>query len=180
MTSLSWALATRANELLGDGQWHNHEKVVLELSRVVPPGRAVREAEAGRNRPKSDGRVAPPERKGRNLDAESQVKIGARAIVREFLRNGVAYEVSGGEGAGTRGHDPAKKVRQVRMPAVLHGDPQRLQIDQLKYEREMLRERTAELEQRNSELTDQVDRFMAYLKDNDHADAAERLLAGPG
>lgn len=169
--ALGGLLRRRAYELLADGEWANYEQVMHALMRHVPPGIAVRRAEASRLADhKQRGTIpkdatAPPPRK-RPAPAERQVYTGARAIVGEMLQNQRVFEtdVPGARGAGLR--NPNRRIRMINPPrGVVSGNPVVAQRDQLAAENEQLR--------------DQLDRFVAYLKDIGHADAVDKLSTGP-
>lgn len=70
----------RAVEILDGGGWHDMEDVIADLSRLVPPGRAIRRNE--RDRAASGG---PPTRHN-PLPVEEMIRSGARSIVRELIR----------------------------------------------------------------------------------------------
>jgi len=163
MTGLQYALATRADELLGDGQWHNYEKTIRALLRLVPPGRAMRRNEMDRvaNR-KTQGKSADIARK-RPATAQQRIYSGARSITRDFLTTG-AFETNR---KGQPNHaDNERQIRQVHQHRALEAnrDPLRVQRDRFEAEAMQLRE--------------YVDRLEGYLKDNGHADAIDRLKAG--
>jgi len=72
----------RLSELLGDGQWHDAEPVIRDLSKLVPPGVAVRRNERARRKSKYD---RGPEKRKRPITAEAAVRSGARMVVRAVL-----------------------------------------------------------------------------------------------
>lgn len=101
----------RARELLGDDRWHDYELIVHELVKVIPPGRAVREAEKlrvaqARKRARYAGRSVPDRvvlsrRTPRELD---QIRYtGARSIVRKML-NGSDFDID----------PPIRQPRRIR------------------------------------------------------------------
>lgn len=87
MNNTSGPIRHKAEELLADGEWHNYEKIVHELMRMVPPGFAARTAE--RSRRSSGGitraHVRPAARK-RPIPVDEQIRIGARIIARGVLK----------------------------------------------------------------------------------------------
>lgn len=88
----------RARELLADGGWHDYEQVMRELVKVIPPGRAVREADSlrvaqVRKRARYAGRT-PPDKPARQRhgDLDRIRTTGARAIIRKML-NGAEFDI---------------------------------------------------------------------------------------
>lgn len=96
----------RAEILLADGEWHQYERVVSQLIRLVPPGVAARRAEAMR---KASSNYEGPEKRVRHRDLDQVIRTGARAVVKDVLRDERAFVV---EPSG-RLDDPS--VRKVRM-----------------------------------------------------------------
>lgn len=88
-----------ARQLLADGAWHDYEQVMRQLIKVIPPGRAIREAEKlrvvqARKRARYVGNAvpdAPPRRRPGDLDRMRET--GARSIVRKML-NGANFQIS--------------------------------------------------------------------------------------
>ena len=72
----------RARELLVDGQWHDFEETLKELTKKVPPGVALRRAETNRLK----GGTSQPERV-EQPGLERLIHIGKRAVAREALRD---------------------------------------------------------------------------------------------
>jgi len=100
-------ILTRAVELTEDGQWHNMEKLLRELAKMVPPGRAMRRAES--NRLNVGG---PPQRA--TGEVERILKTGRRSIVRDFVRP-PWFELDPPVAVSGR-VDPDRKVRLVQVP----------------------------------------------------------------
>lgn len=117
-------MARKANELLGDGEWHDLEEVMVALMDFVPPGVAERAAEASR---KHSTRNQDSVRK-KPATKEQAIRYGARIKVTAFLR-GLSWEIDQ-PGLG-RGAGPPRRIRQLRPHTSLRGDPYRLQRDQL-------------------------------------------------
>lgn len=87
-------LAVRATDLMKDRRWHEHEHIVRELMKVVPPGPAVRRNESDRaasyrqmHRELGPDEPVPPRK--RPLSREKQIEAGQRSLVREFLSSNV-------------------------------------------------------------------------------------------
>jgi hypothetical protein len=112
-------LLVRAVELLEDGKWHDLDKTVRELSRLVPPGRAIRRAE--QNRAQASGTPT----RTRQLSHERLIASGARSIAREVMRP-PHFEIdppaSTGRPANT--DDGRKRVRLVQVPPRVERDRQ--------------------------------------------------------
>jgi hypothetical protein len=98
-------LQRRAVELLGDGQWRDFETVVAELSKLVPPGQAVRKSEKIRRAAKG-----APEQRKKTRDAERLIASGARTFAREALRESNGFEQR------VDPFDGARLVRMRKMP----------------------------------------------------------------
>lgn len=73
----------RAYELLADGEWHDREEIMFEISKVITPGVAVRHAETVRQT--SGTYPAPPERKVPRSQA-FLIASGKRSLARSALR----------------------------------------------------------------------------------------------
>ena len=71
-------LVMRAVELLEDGEWHYVEDVLRELMKMVPPGRALRQAEQQRQ---YDG----PAQRVRHKSERQLIEIGRRLLARRAL-----------------------------------------------------------------------------------------------
>jgi hypothetical protein len=100
-------ILTRAVEICADGRWHDHGALVRELSKMVPPGRAMRRAES--NRVKGGG---TPERTN-EAQAHRILESGRRSIVKEFVRKPwFETDPPGRQPQGTR-----LRVRLVKVPA---------------------------------------------------------------
>jgi hypothetical protein len=95
----------RLHELIGDGQWHDVEPVIRDLTKLVPPGVAIRYNE--RNRRKAGG--AGPEQRVRPIAPEDAIRAGARGLINATIgvTNG-SYEL--------RWDNYTRQVRQVREP----------------------------------------------------------------
>lgn len=75
-------------EYLADEEWHDAEKVIRIGSAAVPPGVAIRLAEADRVaiwKKDHPGQPVPPRIK--NLDKDYQIRVGARRYAVQVLRN---------------------------------------------------------------------------------------------
>lgn len=78
-------------ELLEDGEWHETEKIINVLVKLVPPGRAKRKAEWIRvGRARAAGRPAPERSKPRS--DEFLIRSGARRIVRDAIARTLRVE----------------------------------------------------------------------------------------
>jgi hypothetical protein len=76
--------SVRATELLADGEWHDREKVMAEIAKVITPGIAIRHAEQVRLGAGTAG-SAPKERvKPRSQDF--LIASGKRSLARIALR----------------------------------------------------------------------------------------------
>ena len=73
----------RALELLADGEWHDRERLYVEMGKLVPPGLAFRHAEMVRRT--SQRGQAPAERQVPR-SSEFLIASGKRSIVRMALR----------------------------------------------------------------------------------------------
>lgn len=100
---------------LADGRWHDYEQLVRTMSGLVPPGQAIRNAEATRvglirRRAAARGQPLPagyePLRQ-RRASREELIRAGSRNIVRKAL-NGSRLEV---DPAGHIGADQDKRIR---------------------------------------------------------------------
>lgn len=151
--ALSYELARRADELLGDGEWHNYEATMRALIRLVPPGRAMRQNE--HDRIGSGYGMGPPARK-QPRDTGDMITSGARTIVRQFLES-VAFEAT----PPKMPRDPERQIRQLGRHRALTGDPYRQQRDRLEVQLETAR--------------DQIKALRAYLVEIGHGEAADRL-----
>lgn len=98
-------MRVRAEELLSDGEWHNFERVVSQVSRLVPPGQAARRAEIMRQ---YGGKARGPARRVVPRELDHQIRSGARAIVKDILRDEI-FEID----LPGRLDDPS--IRRVRM-----------------------------------------------------------------
>lgn len=145
-------LAQRAVDLLGDGKWHNYEKVVHQLMKLIPPGRAIRRNEKERAMQNPNPRKVP-------LSIERQIASGQRAIVRDFLKNS-NFETDKA-GSPRAGGNFERHIRMLRPPRMADDDPWVL--------------RRAQLEADNEMLSDQVDVLRKYLAEIGHGEVAERL-----
>jgi hypothetical protein len=113
--SLFDQIARRAVEILMDGQWHDEQQVIRDLSRLIPPGVAMRRNERDR-RMSTAGRQAPdrptpsevPPRKYQRAP-DKLIASGARAILREVFQ-GNTYEIKDGQ------------IRLKRLPRAVRGD----------------------------------------------------------
>lgn len=154
---LSLALARRATELLGDGEWRPLEDVIRALMPLVPPGRAIRRAEQERiNAP--TGRPAPAQRVIPR-DVDKQIATGSRRIVYDFLASSTAFEHRGVAGPGRHAPNPDRQVRMVRPLRVL-GTPAPRKVPTVG---ELARLRAA------------LDRAARYLAENGHRQLAREL-----
>jgi hypothetical protein len=128
-------LGERAIELLSDREWHPYEPVLRDLSRLVPPGVAIRKSEAMR---KTSARLhnGPAVRK-RPRPVDELIRSGARAIVRDFLRTRT-FEIDGvGPPGGSytrREREDMRRIRLVGMPRSARTDPVKKRADRLEYE----------------------------------------------
>jgi hypothetical protein len=101
----------RARRLLADGAWHDYEQVIRQLIKIIPPGRAIREAEKLRvAQARKRARYAsspPPEAAPRRSppDLDRLRETGARSIVRKML-NGAHFEIT----------PPGRGRRRIRLP----------------------------------------------------------------
>lgn len=85
------ALYRIAVRYLADGEWHEIERVIQHIIPKVHPAKATRRAERNRSKPKGKSWTAPPERT-KNNDMDRIIRIGARSMAREALRNR-AFEI---------------------------------------------------------------------------------------
>lgn len=99
------ALAERANQLLGDGEWHSYDWLVRSLMPVVPKGRAIRQNE--RDRITSLGSNKP---RKKQITVEEQINHGQRSVTRAWLNRKVALEFRG---------EPRTPEREVRLVGIL-------------------------------------------------------------
>lgn len=75
----------KAAELLADGEWRDREWLIRQLTPLVPPGMAMRQAEKARvNASSKPGRTPPPERLVPR-SVEFQVQTGRRAKIVNML-----------------------------------------------------------------------------------------------
>lgn len=70
----------RAVELLEDGEWHDYDRVLAELAKMVPPGRALRRNEMDRRHASRT-----TERKRTEFTEERRIASGKRAIAKDML-----------------------------------------------------------------------------------------------
>lgn len=120
MTSPTWQfMAVRASELLKDGRWHDYEDIAAELMPLVPPGQAFRrcELERGYWHTKTNEADTPIPPRRRPVSPEDLVKIGARSIVRDFLRTKAFEKQTVPQGTNKRTlirmvHTPKRAVKR--------------------------------------------------------------------
>jgi hypothetical protein len=107
----------RLTELLEDGEWHRLDQVIREVGKLIPPGRAVRQAESDRL-----AAGGPPQRKV-PLPVERQIESGRRTIVRSMLgyAGGRYFEVDPRPRGGVRA-SPDTRVRMKEVPASVARD----------------------------------------------------------
>lgn len=82
---LLWA---RVDSTLSDGEWHDYERLVREVGKLIPPGIAMRAQKQARRAQKlqRDGWSAPA-RRVQAIDTDRAVESGRRTIVRVMLKN---------------------------------------------------------------------------------------------
>jgi hypothetical protein len=170
MNPLSNELARRADELLGDGQWHDLESVMLQLMKLVPPGRAMRVNE--RERKSSTGAHYPPgtpvpERRVPR-SREQLITSGARTLVRDFLSNPKVFEV---DRPGHHGNHQASLGRRIRMIGTLRA----VRADTLRDSLARTQLRAEHLQARLEAEHERVAQLRKYLVEIGHEEAANRL-----
>lgn len=73
----------RAYELLSDGEWHDREKILFEISKRIPPGVAMRHAELVRQ---TSGKTPAPPERVKKRSTEFLIASGKRSLARSALR----------------------------------------------------------------------------------------------
>ena len=168
MNPLHLELARRANELLGDGEWHDLETVMQDLMKVVPPGRALRQNERDRQTSNQQKTGSTPASRSRPQPRERLIAFGARTIVRDFLNNTRTFEV---DRPGQQGNHKASLGRKVRMI----GRPRALRIDPLRNSLARTQVRAEHLESQLEAAQARVAVLRKYLVEIGHEEAANRL-----
>lgn len=106
----------RALEVLADGEWHDYRVTIKDIAAAVPPGVAMRRAEAQRIR--SIGSDAP--RKYRAGKDSRLIEIGATSIAREVVADATTFEI---DPRGTPSRVGPKKIRLVAAKVPPKGVP---------------------------------------------------------
>ena len=81
-TVIPWAL--RATEILADGEWHDGLTIMREMSKLIPPGIAVRRAERNREYLSARRHDGPEERIVQRSQSEL-IRFGKRSIVTSYI-----------------------------------------------------------------------------------------------
>lgn len=81
----------RAMEVLADGTWHEEEAVLLEMIRMIPPGRAIRYAEKRRTAQNPKTNTPPPQRAVPRSSEYLRV-LGGRALALSALKGSKKLE----------------------------------------------------------------------------------------
>lgn len=111
-TSLAYDEAVK---LLADGEWHDYAEVVRKVATSVPPGVAIRKAEAMRlARARQHGNYAMPEERKWQIPESRQIEIGAAMIARAVLANERLFVIEPRGMSEARGGK--KRVRMVTDP----------------------------------------------------------------
>lgn len=77
-------------EVLEDREWHDVEKVIREVGKIIPPGQAVRRAEVRRKGATKPNREVPAERK-RPLSEDRLIASGRRSYARDAFHGTRKY-----------------------------------------------------------------------------------------
>lgn len=153
-------MALRAVELLGDGKWHSLEETIVKLRSTIPPGPAMRSAELERRLALGIGKGEPmPPRRFPDTPLSRLIQIGQRTLARNFLTDGSGFEVDPGvpgNGREARVLNAARRIRMVAPPRAAHGNPNRIERDQLKAQIEHLSGRVAVIGMELDTLVDQA------------------------
>lgn len=102
----------RALEVLADGSWHDMNAVVLEMTKMITPGQALRRAEKIRL---GQSRGVPPAQRAVPRSAEYLRLLGGRHIAREALRNSKRLEFKDDENGRWVRIKPHLIVRSVHV-----------------------------------------------------------------
>lgn len=84
MSSKPAPWTARGLELLADGEWHEWDRLVSEIAKLVPPGLAKRKAEWVRTRRAVRGGREPAPRAFAKSD-EFLIRVGSRRLVYDRL-----------------------------------------------------------------------------------------------
>jgi hypothetical protein len=144
-------LAQRAYELLGDGKWHDYEKTLRELAKLVPPGVALRKNEMRRAQSEVQRRrkglgVRTGAKTGPVFTVEQQMESGRREIVRTYLGNDF-FEVDE-HGLVGRNYSSPPLQRNIRMlypPRAIKTNAAIMRTEMLQAENEVLRDQVKAL-----------------------------------
>lgn len=166
-------LAEKATELLGDGEWHQHEKIMRALMKLVPPGPALRRSEQDRLAwLRQRGREDAPRKRERAT--EDQVYSGQRAIVRDFLHNKGVFETN--KAGSPHGGTFDRQIRMVgRHKLVAEGHAADLRA-KLEAENRDLRRELSEVRGRLRESEELVGELRDCLTHNGLRDQATRII----
>lgn len=147
----------KAEELLGDGEWHDLEMVIAALMPIIPASIGERRADTRRAGKRDAPKVAV-----RPLSKEAKTRSGRRYIITSMLRSS-AYEIVPKWRPGYR-EGPPRKIRMLRPPrfAAGNGDPWRVARDNLMVE--------------NDRLKHVVDDLAKLAADKGYADEAEKII----
>lgn len=173
---LSPAFAAKAAELLGDREWHSYEQVIREMSKLVPPGIAIRRNEVDRqhNYLTRTGRPGTAPKNYRS--DEERIRSGARSIVRDYLNKKLVFEKDQPPSyPGAK--DPGRQIRMIGTPRPAHpvrddGDRESASTNTTN---RWLSKEVIRLSDEMGRLKDQVAAMRGYLLGTGHLAAVERL-----